>query len=89
MTLKEMCWLVAVYGDEDIPLWKRERLFKNSSMPAIAGVIEDGWNFVNQLNPDRLVSGIRHRGTYPLFCRSTSRRVKRRAVKQHSASGGT
>jgi hypothetical protein len=75
MTLKEMCWLVAVYGDEDIPPCKRERLFNNSSMPAIAGVIEDGRDFVNQLNPDRMVPGPRQRGTHPLFCRSSSRRA--------------
>ena len=65
MTLDEMCWLVAVYGDEDIPLYKRERLFQHSSMPAIAGVIQDGRDFVGNLNDRRLLH--RKREPHPVL----------------------
>jgi len=64
LTLKEMCWLVAVYGDA-IPMWKRERLFQNSSMPAIAGVIQDGRDFVGNLNDGRLLH--RKREPHPIL----------------------
>lgn len=64
MTFKEMCWLVAVYGD-DIPMWKRERLFQHSSMPAIAGVIQDGRDFVGNLNDGRKLH--RKREPHPIL----------------------
>jgi hypothetical protein len=64
MELKEMCWLVAVYGD-DIPSWKRERLFQHSSMPAVAGVIQDGRDFVGNLNDGRQLH--RKREPHPIL----------------------
>lgn len=52
LTLKEMCYIVAVFGD-DIPQYKRERLWRLGSVPAIAGIIREGEAFVERMNARR------------------------------------
>lgn len=50
LSLKEKCYLVALFGD--IPLEKRKRMFSVSSLPAQAGpaVIAEGYRFLGYLN---------------------------------------
>lgn len=64
LTLGEMMYIVAVFGD-DIPMWKRERLFQHSSMPVQAGIIQGGKEFVGRLNDGRLLH--RKRGNHPIL----------------------
>lgn len=60
-TLKEMCYLVAVFGD--IPLHQRKRLFGLSSCPVHAGyaVVQAGHDLVRQLNISQIEPPVRRR----------------------------
>jgi hypothetical protein len=56
LTLKEMCYIVAVFGNDDIPLWKRVQLYQQSSLPAQAGpgVFQAGQDFVDRMRRSRI-----------------------------------
>lgn len=64
LSLKEKCYLVALFGD--IPMKRREALFRYGTFPAQAGpyVMQAGYDFVGVLNNGRLLH--RKRGTHPL-----------------------
>ncbi len=63
LTLKEKCYLVALYGD--IPAKARERMFRFGSFPAQAGplVMQDGYDLCGELDSGRVL--YRKRGTHP------------------------
>ena len=56
LSLKEKCYLVALFGD--VPMTKRERLFRYGSFPPQAGplVMQAGYDMVGQLNDERILA---------------------------------
>ena len=77
LTLKEKCYLVALFGD--MPMARREELFQHSSLPAQAGpaVMQAGYDFVGELNSGRVL--VRKRGTHPaLYETGRMKRVRRK-----------
>jgi hypothetical protein len=55
LTLKEKCYLIALFGD--IPAASRERLFRWGSFPPQAGplVMQAGYDLVGELNNGRIL----------------------------------
>lgn len=63
LSQEEKRYLIALFGD-DMPMWKRERLFSVSSFPAQAGplVMAEGYKFLATINGGRIAA--RKPGTY-------------------------
>ena len=76
LSLEEKAYLVALYGD--IPMRRREAMFRFGTFPAQAGplVMQGGYDFRGELNDGRLL--YRKRGPHPLLCETP-------AVKQSAA----